>query len=607
MKNTFVIKTNLKEKRISMTVNQKNYKAVIPVFYACDDAFVKYTVVSMKSILLSGDKDCYYKFHILNAGVSDEMRAAVMSVLEENLEAVFNDVSDYLTALSKSLPLRDYYSKTTYFRMFIADMFKEYDKVIYIDSDTIVKKDISELYFTDLKDDYVGAVAEKVMADTDVYGTYVEKVLGINRHFYFNAGVLLINTKAFRDNDLLKKFSELLNFYDFKVTQDEDYLNVLCKDRITYLDPKWNSEIYFGLPTTEEEVAIFHYIMVSKPWHYKDCPYGEYFWNVAKLTPVYADILKIADSYTDGERERDRLCCENLAKLAQSEIDKEDGYLNLVRKKQAADRIEVLKKIDEYERTGKFDLDVEDDPPTKPLSGKVDYARKKLINKIKAKYAFSKARKFLNAIIKDKKMIVKSIEGIENIRSVDGGAIITCNHFNAYDSFAIQLAYEQADTKKHKFYRVVREGNYTSFGGFYGYLMRNCNTLPLSKSRTQMKKFAEAITDILNDDGFVLVYAEQSMWWNYRKPKPLKRGAFSLAAANGAPIIPCFITMQDSDVLGEDGFYVQEYTIHICKPIYPDKNLSTGENVDIMMRKNAEVWKDVYENFYGVKLRYAEE
>ena len=65
-----------------MTVNQKNYKAVIPVFYACDDAFVKYTVVSMKSILLSGDKDCYYKFHILNAGVSDEMRAAVMSVLE---------------------------------------------------------------------------------------------------------------------------------------------------------------------------------------------------------------------------------------------------------------------------------------------------------------------------------------------------------------------------------------------------------------------------------------------------------------------------------------------------------------------------------------------
>ena len=53
MKNTFVIKTNLKEKIISMTVNQKNYKAVIPVFYACDDAFVKYTVVSMKSILLS--------------------------------------------------------------------------------------------------------------------------------------------------------------------------------------------------------------------------------------------------------------------------------------------------------------------------------------------------------------------------------------------------------------------------------------------------------------------------------------------------------------------------------------------------------------------------
>ena len=58
------------------------------------------------------------------------------------------------------------------------------------------------------------------------------------------------------------------------------------------------------------------------------------------------------------------------------------------------------------------------------------------------------------------------------------------------------------------------------------------------------------------------------MWWNYRKPKPLKDGAFKLAARNNAPVIPIFITMEDSDIIGEDGFPVQEYIINIEEPIY---------------------------------------
>ena len=119
-----------------------------------------------------------------------------------------------------------------------------------------------------------------------------------------------------------------------------------------------------------------------------------------------------------------------------------------------------------------------------------------------------------------------------------------------------------------------------------------------------MKKFMRSMDAVLRNGDFMLVYPEQSMWWNYRKPKPLKKGAYTFAARNQVPVLPCFITMEDSDILGEDGFFVQEYTIHIAPAIYPEENVSRSENVESMRRKNYEIWKEIYEKTYGEKLVY---
>ena len=580
-------------------------KKIVPIFYACDDAFVKFTIISIRSMLENASPDRFYRFHILITDVSERSRRVAKELERENAEIIFEDVTSYLTAIEKKLPLRDYYSKTTYYRLFIADMFPQYDKAIYIDSDTVVLGDISELYDTDLKDNYVGAVTERVMTDVDVYGRYVEQVLGIDRYAYFNAGLLLLNCKQFRKNDLLKKFGDLLSVYNFVVTQDEDYLNLMCKDRVLHLDRKWNTEILPQFEIDPAKVAIFHYIMVSKPWHYPDCRFGEYFWKYAEKTEFYQELRESSLSYSDEEKQRDIDCGNNLALLAEREIAREDNYLKTLRKKQAQDRVAVIEKIGELEAKGKFDVDAEDDPPTIPLEEDVDYAKKKLISRMKAAAAFKAARVFVNNLIENKQLIMKDIVGLENLTSLEGGAIITCNHFNAFDSFAMQLVYDHADTKKHKFFRVVREGNYTNFPGFYGFLMRNCNTLPLSSGFKNMQKFMSSVSEILKDGHFILVYPEQSMWWNYRKPKPLKKGAFSMAAKNNVPVLPCFITMQDSDVLGEDGFYVQEYTVHIGKPIYPDPDSAVGENAERMKDENYLLWKDIYENNYGIPLVYA--
>ena len=91
---------------------------------------------------------------------------------------------------------------------------------------------------------------------------------------------------------------------------------------------------------------------------------------------------------------------------------------------------------------------------------------------------------------------------------------------------------------------------------------------------------------------------------NYRKPKPLKEGAFYFAAKNNLPVVPCFITMEDSDVMGEDGFPVQAYTIHIGEPILPDSAKSVRVNTRDMLNRNYELWKEIYEETYRIPLAY---
>ncbi len=581
---------------------------LIPIFYACDDNFVKCTIVSITSMMKNASKDYKYRVYILHTNIKEGTMEKIYKLANDNFEFIFRDVSSYLESISDKLPIRDYYSKTTYYRFFIAEMFPDYDKAIYIDSDTVVQGDISELFLTDIGDNYLGACHEQAMVQVDEYGTYVETVIGISRHNYFNAGLMLINCDQFRLHYVLDKFIEYLHIYNFVVTQDEDYLNRICKDHVFWLDQRWNTEIFGDIPYPIEEACILHYIMTNKPWHYHDCRHGDIFWRYAEMTEVYEDLKTVLDSYTDEQRKRDRISGEKLLALAVSETNRDDHFLARINKDRAPDRLEIIKKIEEFERTGRFDEDVEDDPPGRVLMpDEIDYVRKSLIEKFKTKTAYKMARRFLNAIIRDKKMIIKDIKGIENFKNLNSGAIITCNHFNAFDSFAIQLAYEAAEQKDRTFYRVIREGNYTSFPGFYGFLMRNCNTLPLSSNPKTLHKFTEATNELLEQGHFVLIYPEQSMWWNYRKPKPLKPGAFMFASKSMVPVLPCFITMQDSDIYSEDGFAVQEYTIHVSEPIYPKEELSYRENIEYLLKENSRIWKEIYETEYQIPLTYTTE
>lgn len=621
----------------------ENNLEVIPIFFAIDDSYTPFLAVALKSLIDNASKNYKYLIKVLHTNVQEEHMKQIKKFESQNVSIEFVDLSYYIKKVQDKLYTRDYYTNTTYFRLFLPELYPQYDKVLYLDSDIIVVGDISELYNTDMGTNLVAAAPDDIIQYNKVFQDYAELVVGVAKYQnYFNAGVLLMNLDQLRKFNFQEKFLYLLTTVKFSVAQDQDYLNRLCKGRVTLISHDWDVMPYVNNETKPEDIKLIHYNFAYKPWHFEDVTYSEYFWKYAKKTEFYDEIVKIKDEYTEEQKFKDKEAEKGLAQLAAKENscvgddrnqkknfeednqsndrrhllkilfrndkDEEDGKEEIDSEKYQ-ERLNVQRKIEELEKQGFFDIDVEEDPPTIPLTiDNVDYLNKKSSNKIKTRLANRIGEYFLDSLLKNKKLIIKEIHGIENLQNIPTGAMLTCNHFNPFDSFAIEEVFRRSGQfKNKKLYKVIREGNYTNFPGLYGFFFRHCDTLPLSSSKETMMEFIKAVDEIFQRKDFILIYPEQSMWWNYRKPKPLKDGAFKLAAKNNVPIIPIFITMEDSDVMGEDGFPVQEYIIHIEKPIYPNKEKSVKENTIIMRDKNAEVWKKVYEDFYKVPLQYVTE
>lgn len=587
----------------------------IPIFFAVDDGYIPFLAVTLQSLVDNSSSSNQYSIKILHTNVNEENKRKISKYQRENIDIEFVNLNCYVEKVKDKLFTRDYYTNTTYFRLFIPELYPQYEKALYLDSDTVVLADIAELYNTDIGENLVAAAQEGVIQNIKVYQDYVEKVVGVASYKrFFNAGVLLMNLNELRRFQFQEKILYLLSTVKYSVIQDEDYLNRMCKGRVKFVDSTWNKMPIDIDNVKIENIKLIHFNYVYKPWHFDNVLYGEIFWEYAQKTEFINDIKFIKENYTEEKKNRDIESDKNLRLLAQKECDcvgddrqyKPTFETTKSEIEKSKERLEILEKIKKLELEGKFDIDAENDPPTIVLTPEnVDYLKKKTSSKIKNKVANKVGEKFLKDLLKNNKLIIKEVNGIENLQNLESGAVITCNHFNPFDSFSIERVFRlsgQAKTKK--LYKVIREGNYTNFPGLYGFFFRNCDTLPLSSNKRTMIEFMKAVDIILQRGDFILIYPEQSLWWNYKKPKPLKNGAFKFATRNNVPVIPIFITMQDSNIIGEDGFFVQEYIINIEKPIYPNEKLSERENTTIMRDRNYEIWKNIYEDFYKVPLQY---
>ena len=194
------------------------------------------------------------------------------------------------------------------------------------------------------------------------------------------------------------------------------------------------------------------------------------------------------------------------------------------------------------------------------------------------------------------------IRGIENLAEIVGGAIVTANHYNPTDSTPIRLAAKKVG-RGRGLHIVVQETN-VFMKGLFGFLMRNANTHPVSKNKEYMvRNLRPALEKIIKEGNLVLIYPEQEMWWNYKKPRELRDGAYHYAALFGCPIVPTFTEMVSVD--GErdrDGFLPVKHILHIMPPIYPMAELSVRENRVWMQERDRELKRAKYEEVYGIPL-----
>lgn len=294
-------------------------KKEIPVFFSVDHRYIPFLGVAIHSLKKNLSENSHCTIHVLYTNIPEELKKRITDLSDERAEVSFTNVEKEVALMAGELNLRDYYTISIYYRLFIASLFPQYHKAIYLDADVVLNRDIAAFYEIPLGENLVGAISDAIVNGHEDFIRYAEGSLGIPAKEYFNSGVLLMNLDAFRKERIQERFVELLNKYHFDtICPDQDYLNHLCRGRVQFVDKGWNKmsldENYDGVP------GLIHYNMFYKPWQYDNICYESYFWNYAKETPFYDEILAIKAAFGEQERreheEANRRLHENALRIS---------------------------------------------------------------------------------------------------------------------------------------------------------------------------------------------------------------------------------------------------------------------------------------------------
>lgn len=267
------------------------------------------------------------------------------------------------------------------------------------------------------------------------------------------------------------------------------------------------------------------------------------------------------------------------------------------------DKEPVIENIKIAANSGELNKKVEIGDPNLTTKEQDEIISKYFSKREKIGYKFnSKIAKVILNTVTNMENKDTEIIGIENIKDINNGAIITSNHFNPLDNTIIQKLAK--DLGKKNLYIIAQTTN-LAMPGFLGFMMNHADIIPVSKHLSYLKgEFPKVVSKILKEKNLILLYPEEEMWFNYRKPRTLKIGAYYYAAKNNVPIISCFTEIRDTEELDNEQFYKVKYILHVLPPIYPDSSKTVKENSKAMMEKDYEQKKAAYEKAYNKKLDY---
>jgi len=253
----------------------------IPIVFATDNNYVMPTGIAITSLIFNKNEETCYDIYILSDNVSNENLNLLNSLSTDSAKIHIINYDNYKL---KSYKPGTHLSATTFLKFELPELFPQYDKILWLDGDILVQKDLSPLFNNDLKDYYATAVRDM---PGEVSFNFPQRVKTTK---YFNAGVLLLNAKKIR-NDFPKEmlYKTLDEYPEFLTLGDQDVFNYRFKENVLWLDCRYNLMMYNflmlnysieqvnnffninynSLEDLQKDAYIIHLTNSEKPWKYK--------------------------------------------------------------------------------------------------------------------------------------------------------------------------------------------------------------------------------------------------------------------------------------------------------------------------------------------------
>lgn len=296
--------------RVTTTIDPIFKNKTVPIVFNCDNNFVKYFAVTLQSILDSSSNSFNYDIIVLQTDISETNKKILKNMIanKKNFSVRFFNMSDYeqVYSISEFTTLR-HVKTAAYYRLFIPKIFSAYSKIIYLDSDLIVKQDPAKLFEIDLKGSACAAVSDlclSLVKESEeicfpgIYN-YAKNVLNFtNWQNYFNSGVMVYDIQKILSKGYFEKFIRIAKVNN-QFFHDQNVLNSVLQNDVFLLEDLWNVQIngtssYFSLQyiLNPEDGKILHFCSPQKPWNTPDIFCTTYWWDYAKKTPFYKTLLQ---------------------------------------------------------------------------------------------------------------------------------------------------------------------------------------------------------------------------------------------------------------------------------------------------------------------------
>ena len=287
------------------------------ICFASDAKYAKHLGLALLSLIENTKKDKTYDIVIFDNGFTFHQKELLryLGANHENISIRFIKTKKFID--SYKLYSKQHINSTSYARLLIPELLRNFDKVIYLDCDLVVNHDIGELYEINLGNNYVAATRDYVNIawnhDPSINGDekrkYAKEALGLDNFYdYFNAGVMIFNNK-----ELSKEISSL-DLFKLAASRkwtwmDQDVLNKVCLGRVEYLIPNWNvmphndeednklieytcPERYFiEYKSILKDPYIIHFAGHFQPMYAPHVKFSEIFWKYARKSDFYEELL----------------------------------------------------------------------------------------------------------------------------------------------------------------------------------------------------------------------------------------------------------------------------------------------------------------------------